>query len=147
MLQKLLTTQNEYSLALARIALGIVFLAHGSQKMFGWFGGPAFSGTISVFAKLGMPLVVALFAIFVEFLGGLSLLFGLFSRVAAVAIIVEMIGAILTVHIHFGFFMNWAGEQKGEGFEYHLITIALALLIMVWGAGAASIDYLVFSRN
>src|SRR5215813_9244137 len=102
MLQKLLTTQNEYSLALARIALGIVFLAHGSQKMFGWFGGPGFSGTISVFAKLGMPLVVALFAIFVEFLGGLSLLFGLFSRVAAMAIIVEMIGAILTIHIHFG---------------------------------------------
>lgn len=88
-----------------------------------------------------MPTAVALFAIFVEFFGGLSLLFGLLSRLAALALIVEMIGAVLTVHIHVGFFMNWTGQQKGEGFEYHLITIALALLILVRGAGALSIDY------
>jgi len=121
----------------------VVFFAHGAQKLFGWFGGPGFSGTINVFAKLGMPVAVGLFAIFVEFLGGISLLSGLLSRVAAAAIIAEMIGAILTVHIHFGFFMNWVGDQKGEGFEYHLITTALAFLIMARGAGAQSIDYLI----
>ena len=147
MLQKLMNTQNEYSLALARVILGLVFFAHGAQKMFGWFGGSGFSGTISDFVKSGMPVAVALFAIFVEFLGGLSLLFGLLSRVAALGIIVEMIGAVLTIHIHIGFFMNWVGDQKGEGFEYHLIAIALAFLIMVRGAGALSIDYMVFSRH
>jgi len=147
MLLKLMNTQNEYSLALARVILGVVFFAHGAQKMFGWFDGSGFSGTISEFVKFGMPVAVALFAIFVEFLGGLSLLFGLLSRLAALAIIVEMIGAVLTIHIHIGFFMNWVGDQKGEGFEYHLIAIALAFLIMVRGAGALSIDYMVSSRN
>src|SRR5262249_8515632 len=125
---------------------GVVFFAHGTQKLCGWFGGPGFSGTINVFAKLGMPVAVALFAICAEFLGGISLLSGLLSRVAAMAIIAAMIGAILTVHLRFGFFMNWVGDQKGEGFEYHLITIALAFLIVVRGAGAQSIDYLMVSR-
>ena len=147
MFRKLISTQNEYSLALARVVLGMVFFAHGAQKMLGWFGGLGFSGTIGLFAKLGMPGVVALFAIFVEFFGALSLLFGLLSRVAALAIIVEMIGAVLTIHIHNGFFMNWTGQQKGEGFEYHLITIALALLLVVQGAGALSIDRMISSRT
>jgi putative oxidoreductase len=145
MLRKLMITGNEYSLGLARFVLGVVFFAHGAQKMLGWFGGLGFSGTMGVFAKLGMPAAVALFAIFVEFFGGLGLLFGLLSRVAASAIIVEMIGAVFTVHIHNGFFMNWSGQQKGEGFEYHLITIALALLIVVRGSGAPSVDYMVSS--
>ena len=147
MFRKIISTQNEYSLALVRVALGIVFFAHGAQKMLGWFGGLGFSGTIGLFAKLGMPSVVALFAIFVEFFGALSLLFGLLSRVAALAIIVEMIGAVLTIHIHNGFFMNWTGQQKGEGFEYHLVTIALALLLVVQGAGALSIDRVTYSRT
>jgi putative oxidoreductase len=147
MIRKLMNTQDEYSLALARVVLGLVFFAHGAQKMLGWFGGSGFSGTISGFAKFGMPAAVALFAIFVEFFGSLGLLLGLLSRVAAFAIIVEMIGAILTIHIHNGFFMNWMGRQKGEGYEYHLITIALGFLIMVRGAGALSIDYRVSSRD
>jgi putative oxidoreductase len=147
MLRKLMHTQEEYSLALARVVLGLVFFAHGAQKMLGWFGGSGFSGTISDFAKIGMPTAVALFAIFVELFGSLGLLFGLFSRVAAFAIIVEMIGAVLTIHIHVGFFMNWMGRQKGEGFEYHLIAIALAFLIMVRGGGALSIDYMLSSRD
>ena len=146
MLQQLMSTQNDYSLTVARVLLGVVFFAHGAQKMFGWFGGPGLSGTLSFFEKLQMPVAVAWFGILVEFLGGLSLLFGLLSRVAALAIIAEMIGAVLTVHIHFGFFMNWFGNQKGEGFEYHLIAIAVAFLIMVQGAGALSIDYIVSSR-
>jgi len=147
MLRKLMNTQNEYSVALARIAFGVVFFAHGAQKMLGWFGGSGFSATISGFAKFGMPTAVALFAIFVEFFGSLSLLLGLLSRVAALAIIIEMIGAVLTVHIHNGFFMNWMGNQKGEGFEYHIIAVTLAFLILVQGAGAVSIDHLVSSRD
>jgi putative oxidoreductase len=147
MLHEIISTPNEYSLAVARIALGVVFFAHGSQKMLGWFGGSGFSETIGEFAKLKMPTTVALFAIFVEFFGSLSLLFGLLSRVAALAIIVEMIGAVLTVHFRNGFFMNWMGDQKGEGFEYHIIAATLAFLILVWGAGAVSIDYVVSSSD
>jgi putative oxidoreductase len=146
-LRELMNTQNEYSLALARIGLGAVFFAHGAQKMLGWFGGSGFSDTIGEFAKFRMPTAVALFAIFVEFFGSLSLLFGLLSRVAALAIIIEMIGAVVTVHIHNGFFMNWKGQQKGEGFEYHVIALALAFLILVQGAGAVSIDQVVSSRD
>ena len=147
MFRRLISTSDDVVLTILRLVLGVVFFAHGSQKMLGWFGGSGFSGTISDFAKFGMPTAVALFAIFVEFFGSLSLLFGLLSRVAAFAIIVEMIGAVLTIHIHNGFFMNWIGRQKGEGFEYHLITIALAFLIMVRGAGALSIDYMMSSGD
>lgn len=147
MFRKLTNTQNDYSLAVARLALGVVFFPHGAQKMLGWFGGSGFSETISQFAKFGMPTAVALFAIFVEFFGSLSLLSGLLSRVAALAIIIEMIGAVSTVHIHNGFFMNWMGQQKGEGFEYHILAVTLAFLILVRGAGALSIDQLVSSRD
>jgi len=143
MFETLLSTQNDYSLAVSRVLLGVVFFAHGAQKLLGWFSGPGFSGTISGFQKMQMPVAVALFAIAVEFFGGLCLLFGLLSRVAALAIIVEMVGAVLTFHIQFGFFMNWFGNRKGEGFEYHLIAIAGAFLIMVQGAGALSIDHMV----
>jgi len=146
-LNLLTSTQNDYPLAFSRILLGAVFFAHGAQKVLGWFGGSGFSGTFEEFAKFGMPAFVALFAIFVEFFGGLSLLWGLFPRVAAVAIIVEMVGAILTFHIKNGFFMNWTGQQKGEGIEYHIVTIALALLIAVQGAGALSIDHSIASNQ
>jgi putative oxidoreductase len=143
MLHQLLNTPDEYSLTVARLALGIVFFAHGAQKMLGWFGGAGFSKTMSEMAQMKTPTVVALFAILVEFFGSLSLLLGLLSRLAALAIIVEMIGAVLTVHIHNGFFMNWMGNQKGEGFEYHILAAALSFMILVYGAGALSIDYLV----
>ena len=115
--------------------------------MLGWFGGSGFSGTFSEFAKFGMSNAVALYAIFVEFFGSLSLLFGVLSRVAALALIMEMIGAVLTVEIRYGFFMNWMGHQKGEGYEYHILGVALAFLILVRGAGAISIDHFVTSRG
>jgi putative oxidoreductase len=94
MLHELMKTQNEYPLAFARISLGLVFFVHGAQKMLGWFGGAGFSETIADFAKLKMSTAVALFAIFVESFGSLSLVFGLLSRVAALAIMIEMIGAV-----------------------------------------------------
>jgi putative oxidoreductase len=118
MLRELMNTQNDHALALARMASGVVFYAHGAQKILGWFGRSGFSETIGEFAKFRMSTAVALFAIFVEFFGSLSLMFGLLSRMATLAIILEMIGAVLTVHIRNGFVMNWTGHQKGEGFEY-----------------------------
>jgi putative oxidoreductase len=147
MLQKLTNTQNDPMLGFARLVLGIVFFAHGAQKMLGWFGGAGFSGTISGFTHMGMPAGLAFLVIFIEFFGGLSLLFGLLSRLAGLGIAAEMIGAVLTVHVRFGFFMNWMGQKKGEGFEYHLLAITLAVLVLVRGAGAFSIDRLIAGRK
>jgi putative oxidoreductase len=145
MLRKLTSTQNDFALAFARIVLGIVFFAHGSQKMLGWFGGQGFSNTVNSFSHMGMPAALAYFVIFVEFFGGLSLLFGLFARLAGLGVTALMLGAILKVHAQNGLFMNWYGQQKGEGFEFHLLAIALAVLLLVRGAGALSIDRL-FAR-
>jgi putative oxidoreductase len=143
MLKKLTSTPNDYLLTFARLILGIVFFAHGAQKMLGWFGGFGFSGTVGAFTQAGMPVALAVFVIFTEFFGGLSLIFGLLARLGSLGITALMLGAIATVHHKFGFFMNWYGQQKGEGFEYHLLAIALAVLILVKGAGALSLDRLI----
>ena len=142
-MRKLLSTSNDLTLAIARLVLGIVFFAHGAQKMLGWFGGYGFTGTMGFFTqKMGIPAPLAFLAICAEFFGGLGLIVGLLSRIAAFGIAVNMLVAIATVHVHNGFFMNWTGQQHGEGFEYHLLALALLLLVMVKGAGAASLDHL-----
>ena len=147
MFQKLLHTPNDLALAFARIILGIVFFAHGAQKMLGWFGGFGFSGTVDAFDKMGMPAPLAYFIIFVEFFGALSMIFGLLSRLGGLGITALMLGAIFTVHMRNGFYMNWFGNQKGEGFEFHLLVIALAVLILVRGAGAFSLDRLLYAKT
>ena len=142
-MRKLLSTSNDFTLTILRLVLGVVFFAHGSQKMLGWFGGYGFHGTMGFFtAKMGIPAPLAFLAICAEFLGGLGLIFGLLSRIAAFGITVNMLVAIATVHAANGFFMNWTGQQKGEGFEYHLLTIAVCVAIMIKGAGAFSLDRL-----
>jgi putative oxidoreductase len=140
-MRKLFSTDNDYTLTIVRLVLGIVFFAHGAQKMLGWFGGYGFTGTMGFFTqKMGIPAPLAFLAICAEFFGGLGLIVGLLSRIAAFGITVNMLVAIATVHIHNGFFMNWFGNQHGEGFEYHLLAIALAVVVMVKGAGALSLD-------
>jgi putative oxidoreductase len=140
MFRKLLATSDDWTLTLMRLVVGVVFFAHGAQKMLGWFGGYGFSGTMGYFTHSGIPVPLAFLAIAAEFFGGMGLVVGLLSRVAAFGIVVNMVVAVLTVHLSNGFFMNWSGAQKGEGFEYHLLAIALGLAILVRGAGAASID-------
>jgi len=140
MFRKLLTTSNNWTLTLMRLVLGVVFFAHGAQKMLGWFGGYGFSGTMGYFTHSGIPAPLAFLAIAAEFFGGIGLVIGLLSRVAAFGIVVNMLVAVLTVHLPFGLFMNWFGAQKGEGIEYHLLAIALGIAILVMGGGAASID-------
>jgi putative oxidoreductase len=139
-MKKLIGTSNDVALTMLRLVLGVVFFAHGAQKMLGWFGGYGFHGTMGFFTHMGMPAPVALLVICTEFFGGLGLIVGLLTRIAALGIGVEMIGAIFMVHLPNGFFMNWAGNQKGEGFEYHLLAIAVAATLLLRGAGAFSVD-------
>src|SRR5271157_4947255 len=141
MVRKLLATSNDLSLTLVRLVLGIVFFAHGAQKMLGWFGGYGFHGTMGFFTQqMGIPAPLAFLAICAEFFGGLGLIVGLLSRIAAFGIMVNMLVAIITVHHANGLFMNWFGNQKGEGYEYHLLAIVLCLIVLIKGAGAFSLD-------
>jgi len=146
MFRRLLATNNDMALTVLRVVAGIVIFAHGSQKVFGWFGGYGFSGTMGFFThNLGIPAVFAFLAICAEFLGGIGLIVGFLSRIAAFGVFCNMAVAIAMVHHSFGFFMNWNGVQKGEGFEYHLLMMAICVAIMERGAGALSIDRAVSS--
>jgi putative oxidoreductase len=141
MFRKLISTSDDYALGIARLVLGVVFFAHGAQKMLGWFGGYGFSGTMNFFTQMmHIPAPLAFLAICAEFFGGLGLIVGFLSRVAAFGIAMNMLVAIFAVHIHNGFFANWSGQQKGEGIEYHLLALALLMLVMVKGAGVPSVD-------
>src|SRR5205823_1054119 len=147
MLRKLISTDNSTAITILRLVLGIVFFAHGAQKMFGWFGGYGFTGTMGFFTgAMHIPTVFAFLAIAAEFFGGLGLIFGLLTRVAAFGICCNMVVAVALVHGQFGFFMNWTGAQKGEGYEYHLLVLATTAFLMIRGAGAASVDRLLSSR-
>jgi putative oxidoreductase len=142
MLRRLIRTDSHNcALAILRITLGIVFFAHGAQKMLGWFGGYGFSGTMGFFThQMGIPAPFAFLAICAEFFGGIGLILGFLSRIAAFGVFCNMVVAVMMVHRHVGFFMNWAGNLRGEGFEYHLLALAVAVAIMMAGAGALSID-------
>lgn len=137
----LLRTDDDRMLALLRFVLGSVMFAHGAQKALGWFGGAGFGPTMQYFAEnLGIAAPLAVLAIGAEFLGGLLLLAGLLARVCALGIAINMIVAVALVHWPHGFFMNWFGTKAGEGFEYHILALALASVIVVRGAGAWSLD-------
>jgi len=141
MFRKLLATSDDWTLTLLRLVMGVIFFAHGAQKTFGWFGGYGFSGTMGFFTQMmHIPAPFAFLAICAEFLGGVGLILGALGRVAAFGIACNMVVAILMVHHNFGLFMNWSGQQKGEGFEFHLLAIAIAVVLMARGSGAFSVD-------
>ena len=141
MLKKLFHTKDDVTALVLRLMLGIVFFPHGMQKLFGWFGGPGFSGMMGMFTdKMGIPAVFAFLAIMAEGLGALGLISGLLTRVAAFGIAVNMAVAVYLLHFQNGFFMNWFGNQKGEGYEYHLLVIAIAIALMIKGGGKWSVD-------
>lgn len=141
MFKRLVSTDNDVSLTVLRAVLGVIFFAHGAQKMLGWYGGYGFDATMGAFTtQLGIPAVFAFLAIAAEFFGGLGLIFGLLTRVAAFGIASVMAVAVYMAHLQFGLFMNWTGTQKGEGYEYHLLAIAMTIVLMMRGAGAFSVD-------
>lgn len=143
----LLRTNDNVAPLLARLTLGLVMFPHGAQKMLGWYGGYGFSGTMGFFTgTMHIPALFAFLAILAEFAGAIALIVGGLSRMAAFGIAAVMTVAIVTSHAANGFFMNWFGNQKGEGFEYHLLVLGLALIVMVCGSGKASLDAFIAER-
>jgi len=147
MLRRLMRTTHSYALLVLRLALAIVIFPHGAQKLLGWFGGGGVAGTIGFLAGLGVPSVLAVLVIIAEFFGSLGLVVGLLGRVAAFGIACVMAGAVILVHHKVGFWMNWSGQQAGEGFEFHILAIGIALAIMIGGSGALSVDRAVTARD
>lgn len=121
--------------------LGILLFPHGAQKMLGWFGGYGFSGTMNFFTgTVGLPWIIGFLVILIEFVGSLFLIAGIAVRITALAVIADMVGIIFSSHIQNGFFINWFGNQAGEGFEYHLLVITMAVSLLISGAGKWSLD-------
>jgi putative oxidoreductase len=141
MKNKIFKTNNDWTGLVTRLTIGLVLFPHGAQKMLGLFGGYGFNGTMDFFTNtMHLPWILAILVIIIEFFGSLSLIIGFASRIWSAAIIVLFIGIIFTVHIDNGFFMNWLGNQKGEGYEYALLVIGLSLATLINGSGKYSAD-------
>jgi len=147
LLHRTLSTDQDRTLLAQRVALGLVLFPHGAQKLLGWFGGYGWSGTMAFFTDtMRLPAPLAFLIILAESLGAVGLVLGAGTRLAALGVAAVMVGAIFTTHLDVGFFMNWSGAQRGEGFEYHLLALALALPLVVRGGGALAVDGVLAAR-
>lgn len=134
-------TNNDLTGLIIRLTIGLILFPHGAQKMLGMFGGYGFSGTIGFFTDtMHLPWIIGFLVIIIEFVGALSLIAGFASRIWAALTIILFIGIIFTSHLDNGFFMNWFGNQKGEGYEFHLLVIGLSLATLINGSGKFSAD-------
>jgi putative oxidoreductase len=140
MLHALFQTDGSIVPLVLRLTLAIVMFPHGAQKALGWFGGHGLSGTLGFFRSVGIPTPLGLLVVAAEFFGSIGLALGLLTRLAAFGIACVMVGAIVTTHLKHGFFMNWFGTQKGEGYEYHLLALGIAIALIIGGAGVWSLD-------
>ena len=147
LLHRALSTDQDRTLLAQRVALGLIMLPHGAQKLLGWFAGYGWSGTMAFLTDtMHLPAPLAALIIVAESLGAVGLVLGAGTRLAALGIASVMLGAIFTTHLDVGFFMNWSGALRGEGFEYHLLALALALPLVVRGGGALSVDGVLAAR-
>lgn len=142
MKQLFATNPDNVKALIARLALGIVIFPHGAQKLFGWFGGYGFEGTMGFLTGTsGLPWIIALLVILIESIGALFLIFGFATRLAALGIIGTFLGIVLTAHLNSGFFMNWYSQAgQGEGLEYFILLFGLAITVLIAGGGKASVD-------
>lgn len=146
-IKKFLATDQSWSLLVARLALALVILPHGMQKALGLFGGYGFAGTVGFFQSMGMPVVIGTLVILAEFVGSIGLILGIGTRFMAFSVGLTMAGAaILGGHLQNGFFMNWFGMQKGEGIEYFILVVGLAIVILIGGSGRCAIDNLISKK-
>jgi putative oxidoreductase len=147
-MKKIFRTNESNSSTIIRIVLGLILFPHGAQKMLGWFGGYGFNGTMGFLTgSAGLPWIIAFLVIAIEFFGAITLIFGFATRIVAVGIISLFTGIIATSHLQNGFFMNWYGNLKGEGYEFHLLIIGMAAALLVSGAGKWSVDYALQKKN
>jgi putative oxidoreductase len=141
MIRRLFKTDGTISGTALRVLLGIVIFPHGAQKLLGWFGGGGFTATMRwLESSFHIPTIFALLAILAESVGAVALIAGFFTRIAALAISVNMLVAVALVHGKVGFFMNWGGNAKGEGFEYHILAVAIGVALTIMGGGRWSVD-------
>ena len=140
MFEKMIRTDASFAQFMIRVALGVVIWPHGAQKVLGWYGGPGYAGTLQIFAGLGFASTTTVALMVIEFIGAGLLVFGFLTRVWALGIGVTITVCMLLNHMQHGFFMNWYGSQAGEGFEYHLLVIGIALALVVRGGGMLSLD-------
>jgi putative oxidoreductase len=144
----LFATNDSYAPTILRLLLGTVMFAHGAQKMLGWFGGYGFEGTMGFFTgAAGLPWIVGFLVILIEFFGALLLILGFATRLWSISMFFLFIGITITSHLSNGFFMNWFGNQKGEGIEFFLLAIGMAASITISGAGKLSIDRLLSQKT
>jgi putative oxidoreductase len=140
LLRSSVATTDSVAPLFLRLALGAMILPHGLQKTLGWFGGYGFAGTMQYFTQsFGAPWLLALLAILAESVGGVMLLAGAGTRLAALGV-----GAVMAVaatqHWQHGFFMNWFGQQQGEGIEFFILALGIAAALVVTGGGRWSVD-------
>jgi putative oxidoreductase len=148
MKNKLFETSESYAPLILRLLLGSVVLMHGMQKLLGWFGGFGFSKTMLFFTEsVGMPWIMGFLVIMLETVGAIALISGLVTRVIALAYVILPVGMIVTTHFKNGFFMNWFGMLKGEGYEYFILWIGMALALLILGGGKFATDRFFMRRN
>jgi putative oxidoreductase len=141
------TDTQSWSLLISRLALGIVILPHGMQKALGMYGGYGFEATLGFFQSMGMPLLLGVLVILAEFVGAIGVILGAGTRFMAFSIFLTLGGAMfLGGHVNNGFFMNWFGMQKGEGLEYFVLVVGLALVALIGGSGKFSVDNLISKK-
>ena len=127
-----------------RILLGLVVFPHGAQKLFGWFGGYGFNGTMQYFTgTVGLPWLIGFLVIILESIGAIALIAGLGTRAIAAAHVLLAAGIAFTSHVQYGFFSNWFGNQKGEGYEYFLLWIGMALALLMIGGGQYAVERII----
>jgi putative oxidoreductase len=148
-MKKILATDPSNTTAMiARLALGIVVFPHGAQKLFGWFGGYGFSGTMGFLTGTAhLPYILAVLVILIESIGAIFVFTGLLTRIAALGILLQFLGVMFMNHWQNGFFMNWAGNQKGEGIEFFILLFALSVILLITGGGRASVDSAIAGYN
>ena len=146
-IKRVLNSENYWGATLARLTLGVVLFPHGAQKMLGWFGGYGFIGTLNAFTvQMKLPWIIAFSVILIEFFGSIFLILGLGSRLWALSIAGLFTGIIFTTHLPYGFFMNWQGNQAGEGYEYALLIIGIAMAVLLSGSGKYALDTQLLKR-
>lgn len=138
-------THQSFATAMLRLVLGLLFFAQSVQNMLSWFGSYGFSASMSLRSgTFSVPTEITVIAVAAEFFGGLSLIVGFLTRVVAAGIAANAMMAILMVGSNDGFFKNWSAVYHGGGFGFHLLTAAIAFFLVLQGAGAISVDHVLF---